>query len=92
MLITRSEDERLSPGNAETLPSIEDTPKTVELVHDLRNSLRAALSRLALADKVVEAAEELACLTDMIIDGNYTPDSFTTQPIRAALASWKEFK
>ncbi len=32
-----------------------------------------------------ESAEELADLVDAIVEGEYTPDSFTTQPIRAAL-------
>lgn len=33
-----------------------------------------------------ECAQELADLVDEIVAGNYTPDSFTTQPIRRALA------
>lgn len=33
-----------------------------------------------------ECAEELADLVDDIVAGNYTPDSFTTQPTRRALA------
>ena len=33
-----------------------------------------------------EALKELADLMDDIRSGNYTPDSFTTQPARAALA------
>ena len=38
------------------------------------------------APGLLEACKELVDLMDGIIDGTYTPDSFTTQPARAAIA------
>ena len=38
------------------------------------------------APELLDALEELADLVDAIRDGEYTPDSFTTQPARAAIA------
>lgn len=36
--------------------------------------------------ELLAALQELADLMDGIIDGSYRPDSFTTQPARAAIA------
>ena len=44
------------------------------------NSLRINLAA------AVEACKELADLMDDIVAGTYTPDSFTTQPARTAIA------
>lgn len=49
-LITDAKDERLALGNPETLPSIDDTPQTVDKMHVLRDSLHAALSRAEAAE------------------------------------------
>lgn len=38
-------------------------------------------------DSLASALSELADLVDEIREGNYTPDSFTTQPARIALAT-----
>lgn len=35
---------------------------------------------------LIDAARELCDLVDASVDGAYTPDSFTTQPLRLALA------
>lgn len=48
-----------------------------------RDEARARLSVLS------AAATELADLMDATRDGDYAPDSFTTQPIRTALAGAK---
>lgn len=42
--------------------------------------------------RLVEALDELADLTDDLVNGVYTPDSFTSQPARAALAAAKEMQ
>ena len=39
--------------------------------------------------RLVEALDELADLTDDLVNGVYTPDSFTSQPARAAIAAVK---
>jgi hypothetical protein len=39
---------------------------------------------------VAEAAQELVDLMEDVYAGNYTPDSFTTQPARLALAALTE--
>ena len=39
--------------------------------------------------RLVEALDELADLTDDLVNGVYTPDSFTSQPARAAIAAAK---
>lgn len=39
---------------------------------------------------LVEALDELVDLMDAVIDGDYTPDSFTNQPARAAIAKAKQ--
>lgn len=41
---------------------------------------------IATAPELYEALDELATLVRDIVDGNYTPDSFTTQPAERALA------
>lgn len=41
---------------------------------------------IAAAPDLLEAVEELANLVELIRSGDYTPDSFTTQPARAAIA------
>ncbi len=43
-------------------------------------------------DKLKEALEELADLMDAVVSKDYTPDSFTTQPARAALGETKKPK
>jgi len=50
--------------------------------------VRADLYDAALSEssKLREALAELMVLMDAVCDGDYTPDSFTTQPARAALA------
>lgn len=45
-----------------------------------------------LALEVIDAALELADLMEDVCSGNYTPDSFTTQPMRQALAALTEDK
>ena len=56
-------------------------------------SIRARLTaRCEAMDAVVEAARELADLMDDIEEGEYDPDSFTTQPIRVALAALKQVR
>ena len=44
---------------------------------------------IAAAPELLEALEELADLVDDLVDGIYRPDSFTTQPARAAIAKAK---
>lgn len=44
----------------------------------------------ALVEELVEALEELVDLMDDIRQGEYTPDSFTTQPARVALAAYRK--
>jgi len=54
-----------------------------------RRAFEAAALLVSLTDEVVrlrEALDELADLMDDVVAGNYTPDSFTTQPARRALA------
>ena len=41
---------------------------------------------IAAAPELLEALRELAALVDAIRSGDYQPDSFTTQPARAAIA------
>ena len=41
---------------------------------------------IAAAPDLLDALKELADLVDLIRAGDYTPDSFTTQPARAAIA------
>ena len=38
------------------------------------------------APELLEELEELADFFDAMVDGEYTPDGFTTQPARAAIA------
>ena len=47
---------------------------------------------IALALEVIDAALELADLMEDVCSGDYTPDSFTTQPMRQALAALTEDK
>ena len=52
-------------------------------------ALRGIVRRVEMiehGEKLVEALRELVGLVDSIVEGNYTPDSFTTQPAKAALA------
>ncbi|TPM58945.1 hypothetical protein FJ959_08700 [Mesorhizobium sp. B2-2-4] len=49
-------------------------------VHTPRKSDREVI------DALVAALDELADLMDGTVSGDYVPDSFTTQPARAALA------
>jgi hypothetical protein len=51
---------------------------------DLRKNLAAPQESRS---EVLEAAKELADLMDEVVEGNYKPDHFTTQPLRRALAS-----
>lgn len=44
---------------------------------------------IAAAPDLLEALEELADLFDAMVSGEYRPDSFTTQPARAAIAKAK---
>jgi hypothetical protein len=53
------------------------------LPDDAADALDAAQAEIA---KLRSALAELMGLMDAVCDGDYTPDSFTTQPARAALA------
>ena len=44
---------------------------------------------IAASPCLLEALEELADLFDGLVSGEYQPDSFTTQPARAAIAKAK---
>jgi hypothetical protein len=52
-------------------------------IHNAADALDAAQAEIA---KLRSALAELMGLMDAVCDGDYTPDSFTTQPARAALA------
>jgi len=63
---------------------------------DLRHSVDSVHYMLVLARsleranaELVGALEELCELMDAVRDGSYKPDSFTTQPARAALSRAK---
>ena len=43
-------------------------------------------------DELVKALEELISLMDAVLEDEYTPDSFTTQPGRKALAQYHKEK
>lgn len=51
-----------------------------------RNVTEANARLIAAAPELLDAVKELADLMDAVRDGNYAPDSFTTQPARAAIA------
>ena len=62
-------------------------PEALRLAELVGGNCGAELRRLhALNQELLEALEELADLVDLIRSGDYTPDSFTTQPARAAIA------
>jgi len=64
--------------NAPTIAEIHDTHEDVE---------KAANARLiAAAPDLYEALRELTALMEDVRTGQYTPDSFTTQPARITLA------
>lgn len=44
---------------------------------------------IAAAPELLEALEEMVDLFDGLVSGEYQPDSFTTQPARAAIAKAK---
>ena len=90
-----------TPGNwiakpmdsADWIDLVTDDPETCGgSAHSLpfascRHFNQEANARLiAAAPDLLEALEELADLVDCIRSGDYTPDSFTTQPARAAIA------
>lgn len=62
-------------------PLFELRPVLVEPIEKLTD---AAL-KMAAAPAMYEALSELVDLMQAVIDGDYTPDSFTLQPARAAL-------
>lgn len=49
-------------------------------------------ARLAAAEAMAEALEELRDLMNAVYEHEYDPDSFTTQPADAALAQWDAVK
>jgi len=62
----------------------EDQEQVVDFVYE-----EADARLIAAAPDLLEALSELADLVDEILSGEYEPDSFTTQPARAAIAKAK---
>jgi len=56
------------------------------LSEDIDEAARANARLIAAAPELLNALRELSDLVDLILSGDYTPDSFTTQPARAAIA------
>ena len=59
----------------------------VEVIDTLTSDLQQANKDKA---ELVEVLEELADLMDAVIEGEYEPDSFTTQPASLAIVKHKE--
>jgi hypothetical protein len=57
---------------------------TLEKLHREANPT-SILSMIARYQQMEEALSELADLVEAMLEGEYTPDSFTTQPARMAL-------
>ena len=55
----------------------------------VRSALLAIQATEARAQGLVEALTELTDLMDDVCCGDYEPDSFTTQPARQALETWR---
>lgn len=83
-------DEMYSGGKWQMVPSV----STGKVVTPTFVPIRRALSGLnpEAVGEVVEALEELCGLMQGVIDGDYTPDSFTLQPANAAIAKLREVK
>lgn len=62
-------------------------------IHELSDQTKDIQQRLTAAEQrnaeLIECADELADLVEAQLEGDYKADSFTTQPIRAALAALK---
>lgn len=64
----------------------EDTLRLARDLIDARVCIDSLTAHSAAVAALVEAADELADLVDLIRDGGYEPDSLTTQPVRVALS------
>lgn len=74
-------------GNYVCRVQIHQTPRQYGMIYESEREANARL--IAAAPELLEALTELADLVDAIREGEYRPDSFTTQPARAAIAKAK---